>query len=1119
VALIKTAVVAQEQLIRETLQKANLLSTDIDYVETHGTGTKLGDPIEVGSLGVVLGENRTNPLYIGTVKTNIGHLEESAGVAGVIKTVLMLKNKQIVPNLHFSKLNPMINLDVIPAQVPVELLPWPENDRPKRAGVSSFGFSGINAHIIIEEAPVVVSQADASIVERGYSIVPISAKGEDALAAQIASYLQFITAHPEHSIEDIACSAATSRAHFKDRITLIGRDRGEILACVGEARVGEAGAQKKLTFIFSDNVQSQETHGEFYLTNKIYQTTYDEAIALFAPEHKENSSSTIFASTYALYKLWGSYGVRPDYLLGHGALKYLAAVVAGVMRLEDAVLLTSTTIAELEAVANSIDYKAPEIVMISSVTGEKLSKDNINAAYFEDQAGLEANSMEVAVILEKLGSMGIELMPTLRSGFDFGSGSGSGSGGWNSLFTTLAQLYTNGYDIDWEQAEAPYKANRTRVSLPHYPFQRQRYWASELERSGGQILEQDLLYNVKWEAVRLTTNHTKLSGKWLSINHDTLELDVELIRAKPSDDFDVLIAAHPDLTGVLYCVPQSANEADNTSRCQGFFNLTQALLRNKSKATIIVISCNAQHTGRENELDLTASLVLGLAKALAYEYPQLTLLRIDFDGEFSSDVIAKEYGNLAAQETQVAYRKGKRYLPYVVQSKFENAADDFSFEGTWLLCGGMGGIGQYFTQWLVEHGVRSFIFTGRKILGDSEKAIIAALQGQGVEVKYLQVDISQEEEVKQLFVGLEGLQIAGLIHLAGIDDRAAFVDYEWERFEQVLKSKVQGGWYLHKYGTLIPQFILVSSIASVIGSNRQAAYVTANSYLDDLSFYRNKQGLKTLLLNFGPWNDTGLTAESEYNAAYLNQETALNNVEYLLKHNIEQCAIVEPDYLEFMLSLLPRPLPAIFSKILGQERLSDSTLLNELEEASSSDREEILRSYLTNLLKTILKFKETQELGDTQGFFEMGMDSLMAVSFKNQLQQDLGNKYSLSNTLAFDYPNINLLVTYLKAELQFEQRKAPIERVRFAQVGEAIAIVAMACRLPGNSNSPEEFWDMLNTAKDVSSLIPEDRFDAEQYYDPDQSVENKSYTKWGHFIENVKNFDAGFLAYPLGKQN
>jgi acyl transferase domain-containing protein len=334
--------VAQEKLLRQGLTQANLSGKDIDYVEAHGTGTPLGDPIEVRSLGSALGGVRDTPLMIGAVKANIGHLEAAAGVAGLIKLALMLKMEKIPPHINFKKLNPMIDLEVIPAVIQLEEKNWNRNDRIRRACISAFGFMGTNAYLIVEEAPITVTQRNENFVERGYNILPLSAKGKDALSAQITNYQQYIEEHPEHTIEDIAYSTVLSRTHFRTRIAVIGKDRREILENLKSRNfietVSEQIKEQRIAFLFAGcGSQYSGMGSELYQTNKIYQTNFDECVKLFDKElelkdeslkdiifgndHRLNQAKymrcSIFLVEYSLYKLWTSYGVRIDYFLGN----------------------------------------------------------------------------------------------------------------------------------------------------------------------------------------------------------------------------------------------------------------------------------------------------------------------------------------------------------------------------------------------------------------------------------------------------------------------------------------------------------------------------------------------------------------------------------------------------------------------------------------------------------------------------------------------------------------------------------------------------------------------------------------------------------------------------------
>ena len=219
---------AQERLLANVLAQSNLTADAIDYVECHGTGTRLGDPIEIHALGKIYGKDRkeNHPLLLGSVKTNIGHLEAAAGVAGLIKVALALKYQKIPKHLNFNHLNPNITLS-FPAQVVTETIDWPGTGKPRRAALSSFGFSGTNAHVILEEAPSPLLNEETNLLPEEYLFV-LSAKTPKSLEALIESYINYLE-HSNENLGDICYSAAVGREHFNFRIAFIVQNKQNLL--------------------------------------------------------------------------------------------------------------------------------------------------------------------------------------------------------------------------------------------------------------------------------------------------------------------------------------------------------------------------------------------------------------------------------------------------------------------------------------------------------------------------------------------------------------------------------------------------------------------------------------------------------------------------------------------------------------------------------------------------------------------------------------------------------------------------------------------------------------------------------------------------------------------------
>ncbi|GFG67672.1 putative polyketide synthase [Mycobacterium kubicae] len=370
--------VAQQRVIAEALKRAGLAPGDIGYLEAHGTGTSLGDPIEVQAAGAALGAGReaNQPLLIGSVKTNIGHLEAAAGIAGVIKVILSLENQLLPQHLHFRNPSPHIPWDRLAVQVVQEATEWERNGRPRIAGVSSFGFAGTNAHVIIEEAPVAdpVAAAPAPAVRPGnrrFSLLPLSARTPAALVQVADQYRTWLSAHPEAALADVCLTAGAGRAHFEHRAALVVDSResaSELLGALADDRPapglvrGVSDDAPKTAWLFTG--QGSQYPGmarELFDTEPVFAETLTRCAAVVAdvlekplldvifdadsPGSEETLRQTsyaqpaLFAVEMGLARLWQSWGFEPDVVLGHSVGQYAAACVAGVLSLEDGALL------------------------------------------------------------------------------------------------------------------------------------------------------------------------------------------------------------------------------------------------------------------------------------------------------------------------------------------------------------------------------------------------------------------------------------------------------------------------------------------------------------------------------------------------------------------------------------------------------------------------------------------------------------------------------------------------------------------------------------------------------------------------------------------------------------
>ncbi len=343
----------------------------ITYIEAHGTGTQLGDPIEIAALTQAFraGTDKKGYCAIGSVKTNIGHLDAAAGVTGMIKTILALKHKQIPPSLHFKKPNPNIDFENSPFYVNTKLTPWQSNGNPRRAGVSSFGIGGTNAHVVLQEAP----EPEPSSVSRPRQLLMLSAMTESALDVATHNLAEHLKQHPEINLADVAHTLQVGRRALKHRRIAVVENRQDAidaLASLDSQRVftsSEKAKQKDVVFMFPGQGSQYVNMGlELYQTEPLYREQVDQCCealkpqlgfdlrdVLFADEGRADEAAerlkntavtqpALFVVEYALAKLWMSWGVQPAAVVGHSIGEYVAACLAGVFALEDALSLVAT---------------------------------------------------------------------------------------------------------------------------------------------------------------------------------------------------------------------------------------------------------------------------------------------------------------------------------------------------------------------------------------------------------------------------------------------------------------------------------------------------------------------------------------------------------------------------------------------------------------------------------------------------------------------------------------------------------------------------------------------------------------------------------------------------------
>ena len=365
---------SQQAVIRQALKNAGVKPAEISYIEAHGTGTPLGDPIEVKSLKTVLMEERQSDrfCFIGSVKTNIGHLESAAGIAGLIKVVLALQHREIPPNLHLKRLNPYLRLQKTPISIPTERQKWTVEGGTRLAGISSFGFGGTNAHVVLEEATTPKPETTESR-ERPLQILTLSARSDRALEELAQRYSNFLDSKPEISLADICFTANTGRTHFERRLVAIANSQTELQQSLQAFAAGKetgsiatsclsVGQLPQIAFLFTGQGSQYVGMGrELYETQPTFRKALDKCADILSTyldkplleiiypsnptpdvDQTQYTQPALFALEYALAQLWQSWGIKATLMMGHSVGEYVAACLAGVFSLEDGLKLIAT---------------------------------------------------------------------------------------------------------------------------------------------------------------------------------------------------------------------------------------------------------------------------------------------------------------------------------------------------------------------------------------------------------------------------------------------------------------------------------------------------------------------------------------------------------------------------------------------------------------------------------------------------------------------------------------------------------------------------------------------------------------------------------------------------------
>ena len=489
---------------------------------------------------------------------------------------------------------------------------------------------------------------------------------------------------------------------------------------------------------------------------------------------------------------------------------------------------------------------------------------------------------------------------------------------------------------------------------------------------------------------------------------------------------------------------------------------------------------------------------------------------------------------LAEAGAALSFMRSARHLGKIVVTTPPLTGGRLRPDRTYLVTGGLGGIGCAVAEWLADRGAGAIVLNGRRAPDPDAAETIRSLRERGVTIEVELADIADGHAVDEMLTRMDRRlpPLGGVIHSVGVLSDGALTNQTWERFEQVLWPKVLGAWHLHR-ATLdrdLDMFVLFSSRVGVMGNPGQANHAAANAFLDQLAGHRRALGLAGQAIAWGAWSDIGEAAEqreridqrrSALGGRWFTPQQGIRAFDRLVRQDVTHSVVMAMDWAVFEEAVDERPplleeLLSATSEAETEDPSSPKDVLSRVREAPAAERGNVLVSFLQGEVQAVLRLPSAP--APAVGFFDLGMDSLMAVELRNRLNRALAGTYTAPNTLVFDYPDIAALAEHLAGELvedgglsAHESEPEPERAVVPESVGDeddAIAIVGMACRFPGAPDLAS-FWRLL---EDGADLVTDGRRDPGPWKDvagdpdgPDDS------SRRGAFLEDIDKFDARFF--------
>jgi acyl transferase domain-containing protein len=941
--------IAQEDVITRAWKEGNVNPQEISYIEAHGTGTRLGDPIEIEAIKKAFGRYTNNKQFcaVSSLKTNIGHLDYAAGIFGLVKTAMAINKKEIPPTIHFNMPNKKISFIDSPIYINDRLLQW---ETPpgvlRKCGVSSFGMSGTNCHIVLEEFPQKKSEEPITVDKM--HVFTLSAKSEISIYELVMKYKEFVKNMGNVCLENICYTANIGRGHYNYRLAIIVEDVEDL---------------KKKIEKFDWKKRNEVGKKDFF---------------------------------------YGKHKIIPD----------------------------------KKNTREAGDIKEKELNSLNRLVNSRLEKYIIDG--FEDK----------------------------------------------DLLREVCSLYVNGGQVKWSLLYR--KANIAR--LPTYPFERKRCWV-QIPQTINPVLSNSskkLFYSIKWKRadtkiqgeevgqgsiVIFNDNKGKadiMASKLRENSFNVIEVNIGIEFRKISDNSYITSVNYDDYKLLLediykkniiaqiihmQTIKKDQRSSENILELNtnleigvySLFFLVKALITCpiNGKLSIVLITQYADEvTGDESMIIPENAALIGFGKVIGIENSHISCRAIDIDEVTNPCKIIDEI-KYKGSSYKIAFRNGVKYsqeIDTINISRIKNNDIKIIENGVYIITGGAGGLGLEIGRFLATKAKVNLILINRSDIShrmDLDRWFVEIEKLNSI-VYYYKADISCHTEIEAVLdeVRYKMGKINGIIHCAGVAGDGFLINKKEKMIKEVLAPKVSGTLMLDSLtrNDNLDFFVTFSSITSFLGAYGQSDYTAANAYLDSFARYRNKNGRKTLNINWTAWKDTGMAKNAgvadDGIFKVIPTQDAISAFESVLDKDLASIIIGEFNYNNTMINKTLFQIS--LSSNMEHQLYSNKNLIeihDKIENNKDSNKKilikgkKITEEYTkveTEIANSWGKILGIDEININDDFFELGGNSIMALKFESDMEMC---NINLKLSHIYEYRTIFNLASYIESELLGNKNK------------------------------------------------------------------------------------------------